>query len=426
MRGKLAPSLINIFRLFLWVRMAFFIFSTLRYYSYFGERVSIATLLIFSTNLFLLAYLYVPQLQRWLGKTYLPIALILITLLIVSENRYSQWIIYNTDFGQNLPMVGENAEAFINSTMFPLFFTLTNAGSLFVPLVFISWQYNFRSVLIFIVLTTALEIGLVIPMRDLSSPEFSLEVFALITRNGAFIIVGYIVSQLASTQHQQQVALEASNLRLALYATTQEKLLVSQERNRLARELHDTLAHTMSAVTVKLNATHLIMERDQDRAKTMLAEVIASLNDGNVEIRRALRDLRASPLDDMGLVLAIRHLAEAAAQRGNFSLRLDTPQNELRFTPDVELGIYRITQEALTNAVEHAQAKHISLCMQYENKQFVLKIEDDGIGFAEEDAENNGHFGLQGMRERAIMLGGKLKIVSAPQNGTSIELLMET
>jgi signal transduction histidine kinase len=426
MRWKFEPSLLNIFRLFVTLRIAFLTFSTIRYSSWFGNRLIIISFFTIGASVLLLIYLYSAHLQKWMPKAYLPIALIIATLLIVLEGRLVQWIILNTDFPANLPDPLEaNLRPLMDNLAFPMLFTLSNASSLFVPLVFISWQYNFRSVLLFIVLTTALELGLLLRLREATSPEFSLETFAIFTRSGAFFIVGYIVSQLTAIQRKQHDDLRGSHRQLALYAATQEKLLVSQERNRLARELHDTLAHTMSAVTIKLNATHLIWERDNERAKTMLSEVIASMNEGNVEIRRALRDLRATPLDEMGLVLAVRHLAEAAAQRASLTLDLNTPNHELHFAPDIELGIYRIAQEALTNAVEHADASEIRLSMQTQDNRFVLEVVDNGTGFEVKDAENSGRLGLLGMKERAAMLGGKLSIESANKKGCRIEFVLE-
>jgi signal transduction histidine kinase len=426
MKWKFEPNLLNIFRLFVWIRLFTIILSTIRYGSWFGHRLTLISTITIGASVLLLAYLYLPQLPRWLKGAYLPIALGIVTILIVAEGRVSQWIVLNTDFPLDLPPNLEaSIQALIKGPAFSLISTLGNASSLFVPLVFVSWQYNLRSVILFIILTSSLELLTLMPIRDVNSPEFSIEVFAIFTRNGAFFIVGYIVSQLSTMQRKQHDDLIASHRQLALYAATQEKLLVSQERNRLARELHDTLAHTMSAVTVKLNATHLIWERDPERAKTMLGEVIASMNEGNVEIRRALRDLRATPLDDMGLVLAVRHLAEAAAQRGSLALDLDTPNNELRLAPDIELGIYRIAQEALTNAVEHANATEICLSMQEQEKRFVLVVKDNGTGFVLSDAENSGRLGLVGMKERAAMLGGKLSIETVVKKGSRIEFALE-
>jgi signal transduction histidine kinase len=349
------------------------------------------------------------------------LALTLVTALLIVEGHISQWLITENDF--NAPLLPDlHNRIALGDPAITLLFTMGNSTSLFVPLVFISWQYNLRSVLLFILLTTLLEVTFIITWQSYESLQFFIGIFGIFTRNISFLIVGYIVSQLVANQRKQHLALQESNHALALYATTREKLVVSQERNRLARELHDTIAHTMSAVTVKLNATHIMMERDPERAKTMVTEIIQSMNEGMLETRRALRDLRATPLDDMGLVLAVRHLAESAAQRGKFALDLDTPIQEVTLTPDAELGIYRIVQEALTNVVEHANAKCVRLTMNANDKGFMLQVEDDGVGFDPQAAEANGHFGLKGIKERATMLGAELKIKAAHNQGTQIEV----
>jgi signal transduction histidine kinase len=248
----------------------------------------------------------------------------------------------------------------------------------------------------------------------------------LLVRDISFLIIGYIVTTLMKTQRQQRQQLEESNRKLAAYATTREQLFISQERNRLARELHDTVAHTMSAVTVKLNAVQILWETDSERAEKMLEEVITSMNDGMAETRRALRDLRASPLEDMGMVLAIRHLAENAAQRGGFSLDLQTPHQDLRLSANIEQAVYRISQEALANSVEHANASTVSVFMECEAGCLKLSIADNGCGFDVNTASQNGHFGLLGMRERADMISGHLHISSIQGYGTTVELLLET
>jgi signal transduction histidine kinase len=418
---RMETSLINIFRLFVVIRIFFIVLGFLRMYDELGTDLIFISAVDFSLNVLLLLYLFSQPLAQRLAHRYLVVALVALTAFIIVEAHISQWVITQKEFSapllpdlQNRIQLGDPA--------ITLLFTMGSTTSLLVPLVFISWQYTFRSVLLFILLTTFFDILFIITWQSYESLQFFIAIFGIFTRNISFMIVGYIVSQLVAEQRRQHLALQESNHALALYATTREKLVVSQERNRLARELHDTIAHTMSAVTVKLNATHIMMERDPERAKTMVTEIIQSMNEGMLETRRALRDLRATPLDDMGLVLAVRHLAESAAQRGKFALDLDTPLKEVTLSPDVELGIYRIAQEALTNVVEHANAKCVRLVMNENDRGFTLQVEDDGVGFDPQATETNGHFGLKGIKERAAMLGAELKIKAAQQQGTQIEV----
>jgi signal transduction histidine kinase len=121
----------------------------------------------------------------------------------------------------------------------------------------------------------------------------------------------------------------------------------------------------------------------------------------------------------------VRHLAESAAQRGGFTLDLQTSSNALRFDADIELVAYRITQEALTNIVEHANASLVSLTLNVTPHTIALCIEDNGSGFDVEQARQQGRFGLQGMYERAAMLAAELTIQSVAGQGTKIQLLVE-
>lgn len=429
MQARVEPSLLNVFRLFVALRLAASCFTALRW-DWFGTDTSPLWPVTFGFNILLLLYLYSRSLPQKIPRLYLPLALLVVTVMILLESRVFQWLIVTGALSQNdnsfalfAKQLQNIVQALENRPSFTFLFTISGSTTLFVPLVLLSWQYKFRYVALGVVAASLLDIiflAIFVRPRDAS-----LEMFAISTRAASFFIVGYIVSHLATIQRQQRADLQESNRNLRLYAATREKLATTQERNRLARELHDTLAHTMSAATVKLNAVNLLWERDPARAHSMLTEVIGTMNEGMGETRRALRDLRATPLDDMGLVLAVRHLADSAAQRGEFALELDTPAREVRLPPDVELGVYRIVQEALTNVVEHASARHVRLQMQDTADSFLLRINDDGAGFDFDEVGSNGHLGLKGMQERAAMLGGTLTLNSTPKQGTRIELRLE-
>jgi signal transduction histidine kinase len=132
------------------------------------------------------------------------------------------------------------------------------------------------------------------------------------------------------------------------------------------------------------------------------------------ETRRALKALRASPLEDLGLMIALRELFESAAERGKLLLEISLPDKELLLSPDVEQCIYRIAQEAVENVVHHANAQHLSAQLTVAGAEIQLVIRDDGIGFKPETHSPAGHFGLKGMQERAQLVGGVLSIDSQP------------
>jgi signal transduction histidine kinase len=413
-------------RLFMGVKLIYLLIGMVPLISILGEEIASRYIINIIANALLLGYLYSPMIARHAGKHYLFIALIILTILIIGEKNYFEWWIWQIDYlDLSLMQALETLIDRFHSPLVALLFSFSSTTALFVPLVFTSWKYHLKGVFWFITLTSLFELALLFLIHEMDTFRLMLVVIGMTTRNASFIVVGYVTAHLAANHQDKEAALQKSNRELVQYAAMQEKLTISQERNRLARELHDTIAHTMSGVTVKLNAVHILMQRDPDRASAMLQEVIGSLNEGNQETRRALRDLRATPLDDMGLVLAVRHLAESAAERGGLLLTFRLPTHEVRFTPEVELGIYRVAQEALTNIVEHANARNIRLTIRDTQWFFSLHLEDDGVGLPKNHDTAENQFGLQGMQERAAILGADLKITSAPGTGTQVQLTLE-
>jgi signal transduction histidine kinase len=149
---------------------------------------------------------------------------------------------------------------------------------------------------------------------------------------------------------------------------------------------------------------------------------------GLTEARRALQDLRAQPLQDLGLALALQELAETAAQRSGADLDLDIPrQLEGSLPPEVEQGVYRIAQESLENIVRHAQAGAITFFVAQEDGVLVLQVEDDGLGLPPDlvkggDSVDETHMGIRGMQERASLIGGRLEIGPRQGGGTRVTL----
>ncbi len=161
---------------------------------------------------------------------------------------------------------------------------------------------------------------------------------------------------------------------------------------------------------------------DRRKSRELLDQSLVATRSGLEETRRALRSLRATPLEEMGLEGALRQLAESAAERGSLALSLTLPDPALSLSPDVEQCIYRVAQEALENVLTHAGAKNLSVSLSQAGETLSLSVRDDGAGFDPDQVETIGHFGLLGMRERAEMAGGSLKVESSTGAGTSIVL----
>jgi signal transduction histidine kinase len=199
-----------------------------------------------------------------------------------------------------------------------------------------------------------------------------------------------------------------------------EQLTISQERNRLARELHDVLAHTLSGVAVELEGLRATMQRDPEQSSALLDHSLQAIREGLTETRRALQELRAKPLEDLGLALAIQTLAESCASRSDFQLELDIDHNLGDHPAEIQQSVYRIAQEALANVADHAQAQNVCVQLKQTRGQLMLSIRDDGCGFDTHNPENENHYGLLGMRERAERVGGTLVVESQSGKGTQI------
>jgi two-component system sensor histidine kinase UhpB len=165
----------------------------------------------------------------------------------------------------------------------------------------------------------------------------------------------------------------------------------------------------------------------------MMQQALTITREGLDETRRAMQALRATSLEQEGLALAVRSLAEGAAQRGGLSLQLAIDELPRRVAPEVEQCYYRVAQEAIANAVKHAGARTLSVSLRWEQERLVLDVADDGRGFSRDRAasreaavertgEDSAQFGLRGMKERAELIGATLEIDSRPEKGTRIRL----
>jgi signal transduction histidine kinase len=292
--------------------------------------------------------------------------------------------------------------------------------SLFVLLLVISWRYRTRYAITFVLVTTVFELmGMTVILR--SPTQIFLQTAIFGARTAIFVIMALAIGHLVATQNRQQRALVEANAKLVRHLSTVEELSISQERNRLARELHDTLAHTLSAVSVQLEATNSQWDHDRVRARGALSQALTTTRLGLKETRRALVALRASPLEDLGLELALKELAALTHQRCGAVVTTQFALNGVVFPAATEQALYRVTQEALDNAVRHASARNMSLTLTADKRGAKLQIVDDGAGFDVVEARGrSGHFGLNGLIERVESLGGHVTIDSQPHAGTRI------
>jgi two-component system, NarL family, sensor histidine kinase UhpB len=189
-----------------------------------------------------------------------------------------------------------------------------------------------------------------------------------------------------------------------------------EERARVARDLHDEVNQSLTGLLLRLEAAR---EAAPPELEAELAETKALANQAMRELLSLARQLRPTALDDLGLVAAIGGQVEQLA-RGEIEAELDTDGDFSGLGDDTQLVVYRVAQEALSNAARHSGAGRIDVKLRRRGVNVELEVADDGRGFAFDESE--GGLGLAGMRERALLIGGALTIESRPGRGTTVRL----
>ena len=405
-RTELEPGLLQVFRIYVWLRLASLLVLPL-----IGQRARLelqvdlsATLVWMGVeNVLLLGYLYWSSLPSLLGRYYIPIGLAFASSALIIEQHF--FLPYRT-FWQLAPY-------------------------LYILLILVAWQYDYREVVVFALGTALFEVALFLfapPLDVVSLPRFSDTLERVITfgllfsRSVSFLVLGYVVTRLVSAQRSQRRALAEANQKLVRHAATLEQLAVSRERIRLSRELHDTLAHTLSALVVQIEAVVTVWEEIPAKAREVLERMLLTTRSGLDETRRALSALRASPLEEMGLALALRTLVQDFANRHALALEMDVPEDLEDLSPEVEQCYYRVAQEALENIARHADAQRLCVRMERDSGGLSLSISDDGRGFDPRQAAGEVQLGLRGIRERAELIGANLVVESQSGEGTTLRL----
>lgn len=199
-----------------------------------------------------------------------------------------------------------------------------------------------------------------------------------------------------------------------------------EERNRLAREIHDTLAQGLTGIVVQLEAAERLALKQPQRAAACLERAKQLARQSLEEARRSLWNLRPTPLEGHSLQEALRQAVAHFGEQDGLEARFVVRGRERRLPANDELHLYRIAQEALTNVRKHARARRVTVELIFDEDALRLSIADDGIGGVElnGEARRNAGLGLAGMRERAKLLGGELRIESPPGAGTRITVLV--
>jgi signal transduction histidine kinase/HAMP domain-containing protein len=221
---------------------------------------------------------------------------------------------------------------------------------------------------------------------------------------------------------------EAMGLFLRKYMAAQE-----EERKRIARELHDDTAQSVTALAMAIEAALQVDDDSATRVKSLLEPARPLAARVSSEINRIIRDLRPSLLDDLGLVEALGWYADHRLKPMGIRVTFEAPSSDQRLTPELETTLFRVGQEAMSNVARHAGAENVALSLEFGPDRVELVVEDDGRGFdvqgtlgGSRSNDGDAPFGLMGMRERVNLIGGTLLIESRPGEGTSVRVRVPT
>ncbi len=229
----------------------------------------------------------------------------------------------------------------------------------------------------------------------------------------------------ASAESQRLLEeLQMAHRQLREQATQAEELAISRERNRLAREVHDTLGHRLTVAAVQLEGAQKLISRNPDKAAGMIGTVREQVVEGLSELRQTVAALRAPLEDDLSLPKALTRLVAQFEQATGIPTQLELSDRPFDLPTEYRQALYRTVQEALTNIQKHAQAHavtvHLTPCDASGRNAWQVSVEDDGVGIDPQEMDRG--FGLHGLRERADQLNGCLAVETSPVGGTRITL----
>ena len=268
-----------------------------------------------------------------------------------------------------------------------------------------------------------LAISLMVYLTDWEIRTFLFTVFPLMAFVITFVTLFMREAEARRAAQESAKELQEANRQVIQYASKAEEMAMATERERLARELHDTLSQGLSGLVLQLDAAHAHLKRGSaERAEEILLDAINRAREALRESRRAISDLRTSTAEEQDL--ESRLLREVTRFTMTTGIPCDFEYN-LPGEPAAASAdhLLRIVSEGLSNIARHAQAEHARMSFSQAEQSLVVTIIDDGIGFDPAgEPPKGGHFGIIGMRERARLMGGSLAITSAPGEGTRLRL----
>ncbi|OUL37446.1 two-component sensor histidine kinase [Nostoc sp. T09] len=255
------------------------------------------------------------------------------------------------------------------------------------------------------------------PVSPQAQERFQFFTLSLSLLFGLSLIFVLLLMNTVLSERQSREELAIANEKLRQYALRIENQATLEERNRIAREIHDSLGHSLTALNLQLETALKLSQSNPSKAQSFLARAKELGSKALQDVRQSISTMRSHPLQEQSLEQAVRGLLEDFQHANGFSpiciINLeDSLPNELK------TAIYRIIQESLTNISKHAQATEVRIELDKTPRSLRLTIEDNGKGF--DFKQNTTGFGLQSMRDRTLAIGGVFNILSAPGYGCKI------
>lgn len=260
----------------------------------------------------------------------------------------------------------------------------------------------------------------VINSEELKQAVLDLQFTAGLLFSCILLFVLLLVNAVVSERQSRQ-KLVLANDKLRQYALRIEDQATLQERSRIAREIHDSIGHSLTAQSIQLENALLFIDSNIDKAKCFLVQAKNMGANALKEVRFSVSALRSDPLKGRSLEFAIEDLFQEFESRLQIKPKFDLEIDQT-LSPDINMAVYRIAQEALTNICKHSNADKVTIEIKTIDNSLYLHIEDNGVGF--HPNQNTTGFGLQSMRDRAHALGGKFYINSEPEEGCSIMMFL--
>ena len=243
--------------------------------------------------------------------------------------------------------------------------------------------------------------------------ELSLATFKMANQWCAAAVIKDITER---KQAQEALAREQQSLWKMLQASDHERQIISYE-------IHDGLAQYLAAAGMQFQAHDALQQNSPDEAKKAYDTAVELVRQAHFEARRLISEVRPPIIDEIGLETAISHLVHEQRRRGGPTIELHSSVHFGRLPAILENSLHRIVQEALTNACQHSQSQKVTVTLAQEGQDVRLEVRDWGVGFNPESVAK-GHFGLEGIRQRVRLFGGRLKIESQPGSGTLVQVVM--